>query len=143
MVEIASRGETFGTKEEFATFLGVAPAFHAIAPGVRELIAETTLRRRSEGEGYELRCPREYEAQIGEYRRGFATLLDLSALPCPAKVIGADPTLPSAYLPTHDLREAIVVGYDFLSEATHFLQLEKPGECAALVRAFVQEHHAK
>ena len=132
------RSETFRTKHEFVEVLTVAPGFRRVAPGVRELMASTTLRPRSGGDGYELRCPREYEAQISEYVRGFAPLLDLTLLSCPTKVIGADPTLPYAYLPTYDLSQATDVDYDFVPEATHFLQLEKPAECAALVREFIE-----
>ena len=31
----------------------------------------------------------------------------------------------------------VKVGYDFIPETTHFLQLEKPEECAALMVAFL------
>ncbi len=135
---IRRRSERFRTRHEMVEVLMVVPGFRHVAPGVRELMARTTLRRRSDGDGYELRCPREYEAQISEYIRGFAPLLDLSLLSCPTKVIGADPTLPYAYLPTFDLSQATAVDYDFVPEATHFLQLEKPAECAELVREFVE-----
>ena len=107
-------------------------------PGVRELMAATTLRRAADGQGYELRCPREYEAQIMDYVRSFAPLLDLSLLTCPTKVVGADPTLEYAYLPTFDLSHMLTVDYDFLPDATHFLQLEKPAECAAVLREFLE-----
>ena len=133
------RSETFRSMHEFVEVLTVFPAFSRVVPGVRELMASATLRPRSNGDGYELRCPREYEAQISEYIRGFAPLLDLSLLSCPTKVIGADPTLPYAYLPTFDLSQATAVDYDFVPEATHLLQLERPGECAALVREFIED----
>ena len=133
------RSVTFRTKDEFVALLEFMPGFSRLVPGVRELMASTTLRRRSEGEGYELRCPREYEAQIAEYVRSFAPLLDLKVLSCPTKVIGADPTLPYAYLPTFDLSHATAVDYDFLPEATHFLQLEQPQQCAALLREFLKK----
>ncbi len=136
------RSATFRTMYELVEVLMVVPGFSRVVPGVRELMASTTLRPRRDGDGYELRCPREYEAQISEYIRGFAPLLDLSLLTCPTKVIGADPTLPYAYLPTFDLSQATAVDYDFVPEATHLLQLEKPGECAALVREFLAANGA-
>ena len=123
------RGHRFRTEEEFADFLAYMPGFLRVVPGVRQLMASTTLRRSADGQGYELRCPREYEAQVTDYVRSFSPLLDLAILPCPAKVIGADPTLPYAYLPTFDLAHVQTVDYDFLPEATHLLQLEKPAEC--------------
>ena len=64
-------------------------------------------------------------------------MLDLSTLICPTKVIGADPTLPYAYLPTFDLSHASAVDYDFVPQASHFLQLEQPAQCAAMVREYV------
>jgi len=53
--------------------------------------------------------------------------------------MGADPTLPFSYLPTLDLSDIMTVDYDFLPDATHFLQLEQPQECASAVREFVNE----
>lgn len=108
-----------------------------VLPGVRELVATTTLRMVGDGEGHELRCPREFEAQVSEYVRSFAPLLDLSLLSCPTKVIGADPTLPFAYLPSFDLKHIRNVDYDFIADSSHFLQLEKPAECVAMLRAFL------
>ena len=134
------RGHRFRTEEEFSDFLAYMPGFLRVVPGVRPLMARTTLRRSADGQAYELRCPREYEAQITDYVRSFSPLLDLAVLPCPTKVIGADPTLPYAYLPTFDLGHVQTVDYDFLPEATHLLQLEKPAECVAMLREFLEHH---
>ena len=131
------RGFRFKSEEEFADLLSAMSDFVRVMPGVRELMARTTLRKSADGQQYELRCPPEYEAQIMEYFRSFAPLLDLTLVTCPTKVIGADPTLPFAYLPTFDLSRASAVDYDFVPEATHFLQLEKPLECTAIIRDFL------
>ena len=131
------RGYRFATREEFADFLRYIPAFARVVPGVRELVAQTTLRQSADGEAYELRCPREYEAQLMDYTRSFFPLVDLESLACPTKIVGADPTLPYSYLPTFDLSNVMKVDYDFIPEATHLLQLERPGECAAAVREFL------
>ena len=129
------RANRFETVDDFLELLRYSTAFLRVRPGVRELMAETTLRPSDDGEFHMLRCPPEYEARIVEYARSYGGLVDLESLPCPIKVIGADPTLPSAYLPTFDLDTMGTVDYDFLPEATHYLQLEKPEECAAAVRA--------
>ena len=134
------RGERFETEKQFAQLLSIVPGYARVLPGVRELVARTTLRESTDGEGFELRCPRDYEAQIAEYVRSFSPLLDLTTLTCPTKVIGADPTLAYAYLPTFDLSHASAVDYDFVPDATHFLQLEKPEECATMLRAFLKSH---
>ena len=130
----------FESREEFTEFLKFLPAFKRLAPGVHELMAMTTLRESVSGHGYELRCPREYEAHLMEYGRSFFVLFDLDLLACPKKIIGADPTLPHSYLPTLDQQSAYEVDYDFIPETTHLLQLEKPEECVAITREFLERH---
>ena len=134
---IRRRGYRFKTREDFADFLRYIPAFAHVVPGVLDLMAHTTLRQTADGNAYELRCPREYEAQLMDYTRSFFPLVDLDLLSCPVKIIGADPTLPYSYLPTLDFSDVMKVDYDFIPGATHFLQLEKPAECAASVREFL------
>ncbi len=136
---IRRRGHFFRKREEFVELLGFFPMFRRVVPGVHDLMARTTLRQSADGGGYELRCPREYEAQLMDYTRSFFPLLDLDLVTCPVKIIGADPTLPHAYLPTLDQRIVSAMDYDFIPEATHFLQLEKPGECAAVTREFLEQ----
>ena len=137
---IRRRGQRFKKREDFVEVLGIFPTFKRAAPGVHELMARTTLRQSASGEGYELRCPREYEAQLMDYGRSFFPLLDLELVACPTKIIGADPTLPHAYLPALDQQLASAMDYDFIPEATHFLQLEKPAECVAVAREFLERH---
>ena len=130
------RTESFQRREEFSELLPFLPLFRRFVPGALELMAKTTLRAKGE-EGYELRCPKEYEAQIVDYASVYGVAVDFDTLECPVKVIGADPTLPFSYLPTLDLSDILSVDYDFLPEATHFLQLEKPAECAASLRLYL------
>ncbi len=137
---IRKRGHRFKKREDYVQLLGIFPTFKRAVPGVHELMAQTTLRPSASGEEFELRCPREYEAQLMDYARSFFPLLDLDLLACPTKIIGADPTLPHAYLPTLDQRVASAMDYDFIPEATHFLQLEKPAECVAVTREFIARH---
>ncbi len=132
------RRERFETREDFATRLSQSRNHRRLLPGVPELMAETTLRPVEEGSGYELCCPREYEAQIYEYLFGWAMRVDLQKISCPVKAIGTDPTEPYSFMPSMDLRELIGLDYDFLPETTHFLQLEKPAECAAITVDFLE-----
>ncbi|MCY4447981.1 MAG: alpha/beta hydrolase [Chloroflexi bacterium] len=132
------RSYRFRSRGDFVELLQISPNFRLTVPGTRYLMAETTLREETDGEGYELRCPPEYEAQIIDYARVFAVSVDLTALQCPTKVIGADPTLPYSYLPTMDLSDMLSVDYDFLPDATHLLQLEQPEECVAKMRQFIE-----
>ncbi|MYA38755.1 MAG: alpha/beta hydrolase [Acidimicrobiia bacterium] len=133
------RAERFSTREDFSFLLGFVPLFSRVVPGVLDLMARTTLRASEGRQGYELRCPKEYEARIVEYAGVFSVMVDFDTLASPTKVMGADPTLPFSYLPTLDLSDILTVDYDFLPEATHFLQLEEPEECAAALREFVDD----
>ncbi|MCY4643813.1 MAG: alpha/beta hydrolase [Bacteriovoracales bacterium] len=130
------RGERFKTREEFSELLSYLPPFSRVVSGVLELMAQTTLRP-TKDEDYTLCCPKEYEAQILDYARSFAPLVDWDHLACPTKVVGGDPTLPNPYLPSFDFRHICTVDYDFLPESTHLLQLEYPLECATIVREFL------
>ncbi len=133
------RAHRFQNRNEFTELLRFMPLLLRAVPGASELMSRTIIRESAEGEGYELRCPRDYEAQIIAYVRTFAFLVNFGDLPCPTKVIGSDPTLPYAYLPTFDLSHIGTIEYDFIPEATHFLLMEKPAECAEALGVFVGE----
>ena len=132
------RSYRFKTLEAYTDLLSFLPTFRHTVPGAIDLMARTLLRESADGSGYELRFPREHEAQFIAHARIFAVLVDLDALQCPTKVIGADPTLPYSYLPTLDFGEMLTVDYDFLPDATHFLQLEQPAECVQVMRDFLE-----
>ena len=131
------RTDKFASREKFADVLPFLPPFQRFVPGAHELMAQTTLRE-SQGDGFELRCPREYEAQIVDYASVFGVAVDFDALKCPVKVIGADPTVPFSYLPSLDMSDIMSVNYDFLPDATHFLQLEQPERCAGATFEFLE-----
>ena len=131
------RTARFRSREEFSDMLPYVPAFQHLVPGAHELMARTTLRESANGEGYELRCPPEYEAQIIDYARIFCLAVDFEVMQCPLKVIGADPTVEYSYLPALDLSDVTVVHYDFLPDASHFLLIEQPQESAGVLREFL------
>ncbi len=133
------RTHRFRRRSDFSDLMSYMPLLVRAVPGASDLMARTILRESSAEEGYVLRCPREYEAQIIAYVRTYAFLVDFGSLPCPTKVIGSDPTLPYAYLPTFNLSHIETLDYDFIPETTHFLQLEKPAECVGAMREFLEE----
>ena len=132
------RATTFKSPKQFSDVLEFLPMFQKTVPGVMDLVARTTLRVNPLELDFNLRCPREYEAQMIDYAGPFAVLVDFASLECPVKVIGADPTLPYSYLPTLDLSDIMEVDYDFLPDTTHFLPLEKPDKCADGLKAFIR-----
>lgn len=133
------RTDRFRRESEFTELLTHLVLSRAV-PGAAELMARTVLRESADGESVELRCPREYEAQIFAYARTYAFLVDLGALPCPTKVIGSDPTMTFSYMPSFNLSHINTVDYDFIPESTHFLQVEHPRECVELMRDFLEGH---
>ncbi|MXZ38208.1 MAG: alpha/beta hydrolase [Holophagales bacterium] len=133
------RRERFASLEEFMDRVLRAPGFQLLCPGAPELIARATLRQASSGDGYELRCPREYEARVSLEGPRWAKAADLSRVSCPVKIVGSDPVVPFSFLPTVDLREILAIDYDFVPDTTHLLQLEQPAECVAAMMPFVEQ----
>ncbi len=102
-----------------------------------DLIAQATLQPAADEGGYELRCPRDYEALIFEYAFAYNVEPEPSTFSCPVKVIGGDPTASFSFLSRRDLAGLDSLHYDFVPETTHFLQLENPRACADLMLAFL------
>ncbi len=102
-------------------------------------MAQTLLRPADDGEGYEVSCPREHEAQIFEYVFGGRCKWRWSGRDAPLRTIGSDPTTRFlTFMPGMDLSGLTALGYDFLPDSTHLLQLEEPEQCAALTVEFLE-----
>ena len=139
MSEVARRRHwRFDSRQEFAQRMGNTPVYQRLPEPVIDLMAETTLRPATDGFAYELCCPREYEAQVYDYLFGWAMRVNLNRISCPVKVVGADPTVPFTFMPSMDLTELIGLDYDYLPDATHFLQLEEPQKCVDLTLEFLK-----
>ena len=136
------RQARFENWEELASAYRRSKAFERIRPGVADLLARTTLRPAPGGTGFELCCPPAHEAQMLARMYDWAIATNLETLRCPVKVIGGDPLAPFSFLPTVDPDLIVKVGYDFVPETTHFLQLEEPEECARLVDQFLASPEA-
>ena len=108
------RRDRFRTRRQYASLVKRLPIYRRLPPGMPDLIAATTLRSAQDGTGYELCCPREYEAQVYKYLFGWAMRVDLQRISCPVKVLGADPTEPYSFMPTANLSHLIDINYDFL-----------------------------
>ena len=130
------RATRFRAREDLVELHTCLPYFQRAVPGVLELLARAILRESETGEGYELRCPREHEARIWDQAPGPAVSVDFGSLRCPTKVIRSDPAL-EPDRPRFNPPDAAGVEHGFLPGTTHFLQLEKPEECAAVMREFL------
>ncbi len=134
---IRRRTPWFRSREELADLHSYLPVFHRSVPGVFELVARTTLRESETGQGFELRCPFEYEAQIWDHVSEYAVSVDFGGLRCPVKILAADPAWQYPSVPTFDY-EGSGVDHEMVPGTTHFLQLDKPEECAAVLRRFLE-----
>ncbi len=132
------RQYTFDSREQFLEILDYVPLYSGFVPGAKELASKALLRPSTSGTGYELRCPPEYEAQVLDYVIAWSAAVDFEEIHCPTKVIGADPTIRSAFLPSLDLAEIVQIDYDFVPDAAHLVQLERPKECAEFLREFIE-----
>ena len=137
---LRNRTTWFQTREELSELHTYLPYFQRAVPGVLELVARTTLRQAEVGQGYELRCPREYEAQIWDEASSPAGSVDFVSLRCPTKIIGSDPAL-DPDRPRFDFADADAAGvhHELLPGTSHFLQLEKPEECAVTMLRFLEQ----
>ena len=131
------RRDRFESPEALARLFSRSPVFERVPWEATELLARTTLRRSACATGYELCCPREYEAQINEFVFIWSMTVDFARIACPLKVIGADPTVPNSYMPSMDLAEIVRLDYDFVPETSHLLQIEQPETCVALALDFL------
>ena len=122
------------------TLFARSPLFERMRPEAIRLLARSTVRRRGDGGGYQLRCPREYEAQVFEYFCVWSMTVDVGAVTCPVKVVGSDPTVRNSFMPSMDLGELAALDHDFVPETSHLLPLEEPEECAALTTDFLEQH---
>lgn len=133
------RDERYESREEFIRAVRRSRVFARLLPGVPELLARTTLRPAANGDGFEVCCPRECEALVYEYVFAYGLEFSAEDFACPVKVIAGDPTLYS-FLPSRDQRRLFGVDYDFVPDTTHFLQLENPAACVALMLEFLEGH---
>ena len=137
---IRKRPQRYESEDVLAKSIGRASVFGLLLPGVADLLAKTMLRPAASGDGYELRCPGEHEAQVVDQSLDWVQRVDLGSLSCPVKAIGSDPTVPFSFLPSVDLGHILVLDYDFVPDTSHFLLLEKPEECVDAMLPFVERH---
>ena len=136
-VKTRRKTRRFASLADFEARAARASKFARVVPGLHGLMARTMLRRRTDGAGYELCCPPEYEARLFEDMPRWTRTLCLARIACPVKVIASDLALPYAYVPSLDDDELDAVEYESIPETGHFLQLEKPAECVAAMCAYL------
>jgi pimeloyl-ACP methyl ester carboxylesterase len=135
-----ARRRRFATVDELTDEYLQSRATKNWVAGAHALMARAVLRESPDGDGHALTCAPENEAAI------YAEALSLNLWPRaaefggPVKLIGADPEMKGGS-PTGPTNQALGVeggyDYDFIPGTGHLLQIEKPAECAKLVKDFL------
>ncbi len=135
----ARRRTLFDAPEELAASFAKRAAFRLMPAEAREALAHATLRARPGG-GYELSCAREFEAETFRLRFCEDAWTRIPLLPVPVCMVGSDEAADdSSCLPevAKTLAAAGSFAFESVIGTTHFLQLERPETCAAIVRRFI------
>jgi pimeloyl-ACP methyl ester carboxylesterase len=130
--------------ERFEDPLQLARQFALRLPGwmpeAYELMACATLRHEKKTGDWTLACPREYEAQVFRGNRSPEVWRGMARMPVAVKLICADPSV-EGQVPAQicaALAEATPsLDYVMIPGTTHFLQIERPAECARLMEDFL------
>ena len=137
------RQDRFTDPSELARQYAETRAHSTWVPGAHALMASAVLRRRDDGDGWELACPRELEASIYLQAMTLNLWPPSAAYGGPVKMIAADPTAPGAPAPAF-ANQALAAELGYVYEAIpgtgHMLQIQKPEECRRAMLSFLAEH---
>ena len=137
----ARRQERYPDYADFEAVLRRASVFDGLSDECFALYAASTLRRSADGNAVELRCPREFEADIYVSNLDSTIALSMGSFPSPLKVIGGDPNR-AGVTPPSLVCEALFptwgIEFEYVADTGHFLQLEQPALCAQRTQAFFE-----
>lgn len=109
-------------------------------PEAYELMARATLRPDDRARDWILACPREYEARVFAGSRSPNVWQGMARMPVAVRLICADPSMEGqvpAQLCAALAAATPSLDYVVLPGTTHFLQIERPAECARLMEDFL------
>ncbi len=135
---------TMKRRYEFDTVQGLfdsyrrSSAFAGVDDAGLQALAASTLRWNADKQLYELACPRELEASIFAMHDLEGAWERMCRVEIPVQLVAGEPKTGTSPFIAIESALARDGGFTFttVKDATHFLQMEKPEECAALVRAF-------
>ncbi len=130
------RRAAWPSAEVFAERLAATPGFALMAPDALLVLTRALLR--PEGDGFTLRCAPSTEAAIYRAMWDSAPFEALRPFGVPVRFVASDGTPPappsSAQLPQTLAAAACGAMFSELAGCSHLMALERPLECAALVR---------
>jgi pimeloyl-ACP methyl ester carboxylesterase len=134
----AKRRSEFPNIQELFVSYRRSSAFAGVDDAGLQALASSTLRWNDDRQLYELACAREFEASIFAMQDLEGAWERMCKVKIPVQIVtGVPKTGPS---PFNDIERAFArdggFGFTTVQDASHFMQMEKPAECAAIVRAF-------
>jgi pimeloyl-ACP methyl ester carboxylesterase len=128
----------FNTVQELFDSYRRSSAFTGVDDAGLHALAASTLRWSEDKQLYELACPREFEASIFAMQDLEGAWERMCKIEIPVQLVAGQPatgTSPFIIIESAFARDG---GFDFVTvdDASHFMQMEKPEECAAIVRNF-------
>ncbi|MCX7321005.1 MAG: alpha/beta hydrolase [Hyphomicrobiales bacterium] len=113
-------------------------AFAGVDDAGLQALAASTLRWNADRKLYELACAREFEASIFAMQDLEGAWERMCKLKTPVHLVAGEPTNGTSPFVAVEAALARDGGFDFttVKDASHFMQMEKPETCAAIVRAF-------
>ncbi|HEY7244631.1 MAG TPA: alpha/beta hydrolase [Xanthobacteraceae bacterium] len=136
----ARRRPAFAAVEDLATSFARTSSFRRMGPEALQRLAAATLRWNAVKGHYELACAREFESETFRLRHLEDAWARTTSVSLPVCILAGIPDPDENRCLSNVARSlALNGGFAFQSvpDATHFLQLERPRECAAIVDAFV------
>jgi len=133
------RHASFAAVEDLAAIFARTRSFRRMRPAALHRVAAATLRWNAAKRYYELACAREFESETFRMRHLEHAWASIASVSLPVCMVAGIPGADENQCLANIARSlAANGGFDFRSvvDTTHFLQLERPRECAALVEAF-------
>lgn len=146
MLKLAERAlrrpTVYDSPDQLAAQFRRRPSFRRWVPEGPDLLARHTLRRMDDGR-WTLCCPPPCEAYCFRENVDPTLFGKLARFPVPLMLIGGDPDSPDAAPAAATAKAAhdeLGIDYAFVPDTTHFLQIEEPQACRALLQDFLRRH---
>lgn len=136
----ARRRSRFANVDELAASFARSHSFRRIDAEVLHRLAAATLRWNDVEHHYELACAREFESETFRLRHLGDAWGRVTSVSLPVCMVAGIPDRDENGCLSNLARSLAADGgfaFQSVPDATHFLQLERPRECAAIVDAFV------
>ncbi|UGV25149.1 alpha/beta hydrolase [Rhodopseudomonas boonkerdii] len=128
----------FNTVQELFDSYRRSSAFAGVDDAGLQALAASTLRWNVDKQLFELACAREFEASIFAMQDVEGAWERMCGIRIPVQLVAGEPKTGTSPFMAIESAFARDGGFAFttVKDATHFMQMEKPEECAAIVRAF-------